>query len=150
METATDGVFWDHPCLGPCPHCSHWASSGCSLGGSQVSLSGQRGSYCYSPAGCSAPSHLLQTKGPCRMLQLNRVQGVIAFSPFIWQMRKLRPQERKGCVQGHVVNPVFFSLACCPARRGEDPSTLDLTLRKWKNLDLKDSRLPWLSYGQAV
>lgn len=61
-------------------------------------------------------------QGPCRMLELNGVWGSIEFSPFIWQMRKLRPQEGKGRVQGHVVNPVFFGswLPCQERRRPID------------------------------
>lgn len=82
------------------------ATSRCSLRGSQVSLSWQRDSCYYHLAGSSAPSHLLQTEGPCRMLRLNGVQG----SPPIWQMSKMRPREGKGPVQGHTVNPVFFSV----------------------------------------
>ena len=66
----------------------------------------------------------------------------------IWQMRELRPRARKGCVC-HTVNPVLLSVARCLVRRVEDLPTSALTLRKWRNLDLK-GRFPWLRQGQAV
>lgn len=85
------------------------------------------------------------------MPEVNRVQGSAEFGPPIWRVSKLGDPERKrGCVRGHTAKPAFFSTAPCPARRGKDPQTVDFTLKKWKNLDLKDGRSPWLRHGRAV
>lgn len=95
------GAAGGHPSLQsggpPCPHGSRcvpvWPPGLFLV--LQVSLSWQRDGYGHRLAGCCGPSHLPQTEGPCRAPQLNRVQGSIGFSPFIWQMRKLRPHRRE-------------------------------------------------------
>lgn len=84
------------PTLLPVSLSGHQASSCPALQGSRVSLSWQRDGSFYGQAGCSTPRHLPQTQGLCRMRKLSGVQGRSECRSPMWQMRMLRPQERKG------------------------------------------------------